>query len=394
MYRLVGEKVRVLRLIARLNIGGPAIHATLLTERLDPLRYESRLVCGVESAAEGSYIALHRLQVPGLTVIPELGREIHPVRDLATLLRLYRLMRRVRPHVVHTHTAKAGAVGRLAARLAGVPVIVHTYHGHVLHGYFSPAKTRLFTAIERGLARITDRLLVVSDAGRQDLLARGIGDPARITVLRLGLDLAPFLEAERFRGQLRAELGLDGAAPLVGIVARLVPIKRHEEFLAGAALLAQRVPAARFLVIGDGERRGELEAVAARPGLGGRVRFLGWRSDLARVYADLDVVTLTSTNEGSPVSLIEAMAAARPVVATRVGGVPDLVEDGVSGLLVPAGSPPALAAAVASVLEDRDRARALGEAARKRVHPAFDVGRLLSDVDHLYQELLRGRAGR
>lgn len=395
MHRRVGERVRVLRLIARLNIGGPAIHATLLTERLDRSRYESRLVSGLESRTEGSYLALHGREVAGLTVMPQLGREIHPARDAVTVLRLYRLIRRFRPHVVHTHTAKAGAVGRLAARLARVPAIVHTYHGHVLHGYFSPLRTRVFTAVERGLARVTDRLLVVSEAVRQDLLDRGIGDPARITVLPLGFDLAPFLESHRLRGQLRAELGVGAGDPLVGIVARLVPIKRHEDFLAAAALVARGVPAARFLVVGNGERRAELEALAERLGLAGRVRFVGWRRDLDRIYADLDLVVLTSANEGSPVSVIEAMAAGRPVVATRVGGVPDLVEDGTSGLLVPAGDPRGVADAVTALLEDPERRRAMGEAGRARVYPAFDAGRLLDGIDRLYGDLLlRARASR
>jgi glycosyltransferase involved in cell wall biosynthesis len=381
-------RTRVLQVIARLNIGGPAPHATLLTERLDPARYDSRLVTGVEAPAEGNYLDLHGKAADRVTVLPSLGREIRGLADVEAFLRLLGFIRQVRPHVVHTHTAKAGTLGRLAAWVAGVPVVVHTYHGHVFHGYFSPARTRLFVAIERWLARRTDRLVAVSETVRRELLALGIGSAERMCVIPYGLDLEPFLAADGLRGQLRSELGLPAGAPLVGIVARLVPVKAHEVFLEAAARLVRAVPASRFLVVGDGERRPALEALAARLGLAEAVRFLGWRRDLARLYADLDLVVLTSRNEGAPFSLIEAMAAARPVVSTRVGGVPDLVEDGLTGCLVPSGDADALAAAMGALLGDPGRRQALGAAGRKRVAGVFTAERMLGDVDRLYTELL------
>lgn len=383
------ERLRVVRVIARLNVGGPALHATLLTERLDPRRYDSLLVAGSEAEREGNYLALRGKSVDRLRVLPSLGREIRLGRDLGVLWRLAGLLRRLRPHVVHTHTAKAGTLGRLAARLARVPIVVHTYHGHVFRGYFPPRTTRLFVAIERYLARRTDRLLAVSPTVRDEVLACGIGRPDRFAVVPLGLDLEPFLGCEGRRGELRAELGVEPEALLVGIVARLVPIKAHEVFLRAAASTVRRVPRARFLIVGDGERRAELEGLARELGVADRTRFLGWRSDLDRVYADLDLVALTSQNEGSPVSLIEAMAAARPVVATRVGGVPDLVEDGPTGWLVPPGDADALASAIAALLGDPERRRKLGEAARARAYPAYSAERLLGDIDRLYTELAR-----
>ncbi len=384
--------MRVARVIARLNVGGPARHVLLLTAHLDPARYASLLVSGVEAPGEGDMLDMARALGVAPLRLPRLGREISPPRDAGTLLRLVRLFRTLRPHVVHTHTAKAGVVGRLAARLARVPVVVHTYHGHVFDGYFSPAKTRLFLAIERALARVTDRLLTVSDHVRDDLLRLGVGTPDRLTVLPLGLELAPFLDADRRRGELRAELGLAADAPLVAIVARLVPIKRHEHFFAAFRRLLDGMPAAHALIVGDGERRTALEAEARRLGVDARVRFLGWRTDLDRVYADADVVALTSANEGSPVALIEAMAAARPVVATRVGGVPDLVEHGVSGLLVEPGDVAGFAEALAGLLADAGARRRAGEAGRKRVYPAYGAERLVEDMDRLYQDLLRGKA--
>jgi glycosyltransferase involved in cell wall biosynthesis len=384
----MSNRLRVLRVIARLNIGGPAVHATLLTERLDPTRYDSRLVTGIEDPREGNYLDLYSRSVSGLVVLPELGREIQGWSDLKAITRLIRLMREFRPHIVHTHTAKAGTVGRLAARLARVPLVVHTYHGHVLHSYFSSAKTRFFLAIERWLARRTDRLLTVSERVRQELLDLGVGSPKRLTVIPLGLELDRFLTCESLRGQLRAELGTGPETLLVGIVARLVPIKRHEWFLEAAVKVTQRYPGCQFLLVGDGERRQELEEFVRQLGLDGQVRFLGWQRDLERIYADLDLVALTSANEGSPVSLIEAMAAGRPVVSTRVGGVPDLVENGVAGLLVPPGDPAALAEAMTTLLADPQRRRLMGQAGRERVYPALSAQRLVRDIDQLYTNLL------
>ena len=392
--RLGGQRIRLLRVIARLNIGGPAIHATLLTDRLDPARYDSLLVAGTEEPWEGNYLTLHGRSVPQLTILPELGREIRGWPDLRVLVRLVRLMREQRPHIVDTHTAKAGVLGRLAARLAGVPIVVHTYHGHVFQGYFSPAKTAIFLAIERWLARRTDRLLAVSETVRSELLSLGIGTQAQLEVMPLGLDLDGFLRSEQLRGQLRAELSLRETALLVGIVARLVPIKAHEVFLNAAAVVARRVPESQFLVIGDGVRRSELHTLARRLGLNDRVRFLGWRGDLTRIYADLDLVVLSSRNEGSPVSLIEAMAAGRAVLATRVGGVPDLVEEGVTGSLVPPDDASALAERMIELLEDPERRRVFGEAGRKRVCPAFGVDQLLANVDRLYTSLIQEKLAR
>ncbi|MBI4635711.1 MAG: glycosyltransferase family 4 protein [Candidatus Rokubacteria bacterium] len=381
-------RIKVIRIIARLNIGGPAIHAILLTSRLDRERYETLLVKGSEGRDEGDMGDLAREHDVTPVWIPELGREIRWWDDVVAFWKIYAIVRRERPSIVHTHTAKAGLVGRLAAWLAGVPVVLHTFHGHVFHGYFSPAKTRLFLGIERWLARRTRRVLAVSEAVRRELLTLGIGSAERLAVMPLGLALEPFLCCEPLRGQLRGELGIGATVPLVGIVARLVPVKAHEVFLEAAATVARRLPQARFVVVGDGERRSELESLADRLGLGERARFLGWRRDLDRIYADLDLVALSSRNEGSPVSLIEAMAAARAVVATRVGGVPDLVEDGVTGRLVPPGDPAALAGTMLTLLADPERRRDMGLAGRKRVYPAFSVERLVGDMDRLYTDLL------
>lgn len=378
----------MLRVVARLNVGGPAIHTILLTAGLQDDRFRSTLVTGVEGKSEGSMLHLARKRGVAPLVLPALGREIDPRSDLRCVYQLWRLMRRLRPQIVHTHTAKAGTVGRVAARLAGVPIVVHTFHGHVFHGYFGPIATRTFLSIERGLGRLTDRTLAVSESQRRELARYGVAPWEQIEVMPLGLELERFTHCEARRGELRAELGLPSDAPLVGIVARLVPIKDHDTFLRACRRVADRLPAARFLVVGDGERRGEIEALAGTLGLGDRTLFLGWRHDLDRLYADVDVVALTSRNEGLPVAVIEAMASARPVVATRVGGVPDLVRDGATGLLAPPGDTGAIANALLRLLEDSHLAARMGQAGREAAYPRYTSGRLVANVRDLYERLL------
>jgi glycosyltransferase involved in cell wall biosynthesis len=381
-------RVRVLRIISRMNVGGPALHALLLNERLDPARYDSRLVAGRVGEAEGDYLALHGAVPDRFVSVPALGRDVEGWRDWSAFWSLVRLMRTFRPHVVHTHTSKAGAVGRLAATVCRVPVVVHTYHGHVFDAYFSPLTTRLVVAAERLLARGASALVAVTARVRRDVLARGIGSDSKVVVVSLGLDLDPLVAAATRRGELRGELGLGPDTPLVGIVARLVPVKAHEVFLQAAKAIAPVRPDVVFLIVGDGERRAELEAVARAAGLGSRVRFLGWRADLDRLYADLDVVVLTSKNEGSPVALIEAMAAGRPVVSTRAGGVEDVVTDGETGVIVPIGDASAVARAVVDLIEDPARAARLAAAGRASVVARFGCGRLVGDIDALYHRLL------
>lgn len=387
----MSERIRVARVITRLNIGGPAIQATLLTGRLDPRRYASMLVCGTPGEREGDLLELRDLRELHPIVIPALGREISPLRDLSALVRLYRLFRRERPHVVHTHMAKAGLLGRLAARLAGVPVVVHTFHGNVFRAYFGGGPSRLFIALERLLARLSTRIVTIGPQQTEEIVRLGIARGEKVVEIPLGFELEPFLRAPS--GSLRAELDVAPDAPLVGIVARLVPIKRVDAFIEAAALVAAVDARVTFVVVGDGELREELEALVAQRRLADRVRFLGWRADLAPIYADLDVVALTSANEGTPVSLIEAMASGRAVVATDVGGVPDLLGRGERGVLVPPGDSAALAGAVRELLADPDLRRRLGAAGREHALREHDARALLERIDGLYTHLIAGMAG-
>lgn len=386
---MTGKRTKIVRIIARLNIGGPAIHVILLSSGLDRERYETVLVKGQEGRTEGNMMALAHARNVQPLLIDRLGRDLNPVRDLATLWRLYRVLRRERPEIVHTHTAKAGTLGRIAARLAGVPIVVHTFHGHVLSGYFGPIRSRLFTSIERLLARWSDRIISVSEACRKDLLSLGIGDENKTITIPLGLELSHFPErVPQMAGRLRERFAIPVDAPVVCHVARMVPIKRQDLLLRAIPGVWREMPDARFLLVGDGETRPVLQAQARALGLDGRLIWTGFIDQQEMIYADTDLLVLTSDNEGLPVAVIEAMASGRPVVATRVGGVPELVEEGVTGYTVPPGDPDKLAQAILKALRDRDRLRRMSLAAQRRVLEKYSADRLIRDMDHLYQLLL------
>lgn len=381
----MSQPIRIMRIIARLNIGGPAIHVTLLTAKMGAPDYDSLLVCGMVEDNEGDmqYFASSRGVQP--LIIPKLGRSLHPLHDLRTIWQLYKLMREVKPDVVHTHTAKAGFVGRIAAWLAGVPVIVHTFHGHVFQGYFSPTTTRVFIHLERLTARLSDTVITLTEGLRRELSeVYGITRRGRITVLPLGLDLEAFARVPRKSGAFRAAFDFAPDAPLVGLVGRVVPVKNHHLFLQAALKVKAAIPNACFAVVGDGELRGEIEAEAARLGLTGCVRFTGWVRDVAPVYSDLDALVISSRNEGTPVSIIEALAAGCPVVATAVGGLPDLLDRGALGALVPSEDADALAAAIIETIQnppDTRRAQAV-------MLDRYGIDRLVKDLDGLYRGLL------
>lgn len=379
--------MKIVRLITRLNVGGPAQHALLLTRGLRP-EYETILAAGRPAATEGEVlhpeVEVHRLPLVRDVSVPDDARAFAAIR---------RLLVAQRPGILHTHTAKAGTVGRLAALTIGAarrPLTVHTFHGHVLRGYFGPNAERGIVTAEASLARRTDLLIAVSAEVRDELLDRGIGRRSQFEVVPLGLDLSPFLAVDGPSGTLRNQLGVPAGAPLIGLVGRLVPVKDHATMLAALAL----VPGAHLAVIGDGELRPALEAQARALGLDGRVHFTGWSPDVPAAVSDLDLVVLTSKNEGTPLSLIEAAAAARPVVATAVGGVPSVVDDGATGRLVPPSDPEALAAAVRAVLAEPDGAARMGRTGRERVHRRFGAERLLADMRSVYETLLAGRRRR
>lgn len=391
--------ILVHRVIARLNVGGPAMHVVHATLGVDAdvegdLRFRTRLIAGSVPPTEGDmgYYAAERGVEP--TYLTALSREISALDDLRTLWALWRLFRRERPAVVHTHTAKAGTLGRLAAILARVPVRIHTFHGHVLGGgYFAPWKTRLFLEIERQLARASDRLVVLTERQAREMSGPlAVAPAAKFAVVPLGLELARFGAVERTRearARARGALGIPEGVRAVGIVGRLVPIKNHELFLEALARARGADASIVGVVVGSGEREAELRARAASLGLGEGVLWLGWRRDLPEVYAALDALALTSHDEGTPVAVLEALAAGVPVVVRDVGGVGEVLEGVGAGTILPRAAD---AATWASALREA-ASGSVPDGARRRVVEHFSVERLSRDLRALYREALAAHGG-
>lgn len=405
-----GGPMKILRVITRLNIGGPALQAILLTRGLDAERFRSILVTGVVSPGEGDMgpYAVSRGVVP--SVIPEMKRDFALWTDVKILWKLYRLCVREKPDIIHTHTTKAGGLGRLAgcvynvrARLLGQrrARLVHTFHGHVFRGYFSAWKSRLLVFGERMLAVFTDRLITVSEGIKRELVDEyRITHESKISVVPLGLDFAWVNEIPQVRGRLRHGARIAPEEVAIGIVGRLTAIKNHALFLAAARTL--RDEPFRFLIIGEGELRQDVRRMVEEFGLNGRVVFTGWQRELANVYADLDIVCLTSLNEGTPAALIEAMAAGRPIVGTDVGGVRDLmIGEGVkhpsqftvfeNGILTEPNDAGGLASALRFLARDAERREAMGKVGQELAKERYSFGRLLSDIEQCYVSLVGSR---
>lgn len=391
--------LRVLRVIARLNIGGPARHVTILDAGLRHAGFETHLVYGRTGDGEGTLEDL--VQNLPHTRVPTLGRRVHLTDDVAAFVRIVRLMFALQPDVVHSHTAKAGALARIAALLFNLTrgrrsraLVVHTFHGHVLHGYFGPVGSGLVRWTERTLASITDYIIAISERQRADLTERfEVCARDRVRVIPLGLELDELFALGPTAPSLREDLELSCDAPVIGFVGRLVPIKDLTLLLSAFALVVQQVPAATLVIAGDGPLLGRLKQEAEAFGIADRVRFPGWCRDLARLYATFDVVALTSVNEGTPVMVIEAMAAARSVVAVDTGGVADVVRDGETGVLVGDRTPEAVSRALLELLRSPSARAALGNAGRETAAARYGSTRLVTDVAALYAEGMVRRRG-
>ena len=386
------DPVKVLRVIARLNMGGPALHVAYLTAGLAPRGYDTTLVAGTLARGEDSMAFVAEELGVDVVRIDELRRDIAPARDALAAVKLARLIRRERPHILHTHTAKAGAVGRLAAVLAGEarpPIIVHTFHGHVLRGYFDPVRSAGFRLLERRLARISTALVAVSPEVRDDLVALGVAPREKFAVVRLGIELEQRVDASsNGRAETRRILGIPRDRFAVGWVGRMTGVKRTDDVLLAFRRLRERGVDACLCMVGDGPDRDHVERRAHELGVMRDTLFLGYQEHVAPFFSAFDALVLPSVNEGTPVTAIEALAGGRPVVATRVGGVPDVVRDGVDGFLVEAGAIDDLAERLARLAADPKLRERMGTAGRERVVARYAVDRLLDDVDSLYRSLL------
>jgi glycosyltransferase involved in cell wall biosynthesis len=388
---------RILRIHNRLIIGGPTLNVLYLTKYLAP-EYETLLVVGEKEDHEKDATFLAEQMGIKTVSIPDMGRSVHPFRDYKAYQHLKKVIGNFQPHIVHTHAAKPGAVGRMAARSMKVPVIVHTYHGHVFHSYFSKLKTRFFLETERYLATKSDALIAISEQQKKELTEFRIAKENKFRVIPLGFELNKFVEdQEQKRKKFRAEFGLDDDEIAVGIIGRLVPVKNHVLFLEGLSHVARNsTKKVRAFIIGDGETRKALEEKAKHLDItftnghdkSALLHFTSWRSDIDVINAGLDIITLTSLNEGTPVSLIEAQAANKPIVSTRVGGIGDIVIEGKTALLSETNDADAFKQNLLKVVEDDGLRSCLGKNGTDHVQQRFGVKRLANDMGALYRELL------
>lgn len=391
------KKIKIMRIITRLNIGGPSIHAILLTKGLNNERFESLLTIGTNEKKEGYMDYLAKERDVHMNTIPELQRDINLRNDIIAFYKILKLVRKYKPHIIHTHMAKAGIMGRVAGLITGVPVRIHTFHGHIFHSYFGWLWTKIFILIEKIMAKFTDRIIVVSKCIKNELCERfRISDANRTTVIDLGLDLDLYLDIDRLRGRFRNSFGVSSDIVLVGCVGRLTPIKNHKLLFEAIYVLKRKykLSTAKFLLFGDGELKELLQHYAELLDICELVSFLGWHKDMAMVYADLDIVVLSSLNEGTPLSLIEAMAAKRPVVATAVGGVPDIIENDKSGLLVSNMDANEFADSIFKLIRNEELRTKMGLYGHSYVFKRFAKERLISDIEGLYQQLINTKRSR
>ena len=406
-------KIKILRIISRMNIGGPSIHVKNLTEGLDKSKYDTKLITGSVSPNEGDMSYIARFGQDVRLTIPELQREIDPFKDFLALFKVIKIVNRFKPDIVDSHTSKAGAIARLAVfcfnQISQSRIIIlHTFHGHVLDGYFSALKANFFQFFERLLAKMTDRIIAISESQKWELSAvYKIDSPKNIDTIKLGFDLVPFLNCSGQKGVLRKKMGVSEKTILIGIVGRLAPIKNHQMFLDAGKLLIERLKEKeiRLILVGDGEEHAFLVRYARDIDIDPFVVFHGWERDIPMIYADFDILALTSLNEGTPVSVIEALAASVPVITTGVGGIKDLLGN------YDAKQPESAAFKVCErgILCPKDDARIFANAltymiesdylsdhhrfarAKDYVVKNYSIDRLIHDVDLYYQKLVRSR---
>ena len=387
---------RVLRIINRFNLGGPTYNAAYLTKYM-PDNYETLLIGGAHAESEED--SLHITQQLGLDpiIIPEMKRDISPKDDHIAYKKIHQLIEWFKPDIIHTHASKAGALGRLAGIRSKTPIIVHTFHGHVFHSYFSKVKTQAYISIERKLARHSDAIIAISPLQKMELVNDfAIAEEEKVKVIPLGFDLRRFKEGQdEKRARFRDRFLIDADTIAIGIIGRLVQIKNHELFLDLARkIVSNTSKKVHFFIIGDGELMSELKNTAAEYGLNTtddankNLTFTSWIKNVDEAIAGLDIIVMTSNNEGTPVSLIEAQAGERAIVSTEVGGIKDIIIPGVSGLISPKGELDGLYQNLRDLIENDEKRIQMGKHGYQFVRDKFTYARLASDMDELYTSLL------
>jgi glycosyltransferase involved in cell wall biosynthesis len=395
------DKIKVLHVITRFDKGGSAENTFLTVCGLDKKRYDVLLIKGTspvedsadpEGQAVQANIADAREAQVRLLTVQHLVRNLRPLRDLIAFFSLLRIIRRERPHIVHTHTSKAGILGRWAAFCCRVPIIVHTPHGHVFWGYFGLLKTRLFILLERRTARITSAIVALTPQEREDHLHLHIAPVGKFTVIHSGVDLERFFAGRPQPAETKAALGIPPEMTVVGTAGRLTAVKGQEVLIRAAAELIRSGERIILVLLGEGELRQGLEQLALDLGIAENVRFLGWRPDVARIMASCDIFCLPSRNEGMGKVLVEAMAMGIPIIASDIGGIKDMIRPGENGLLVPAGDVHAWTEAISRLCLNPESRRGMGEAGRQRAS-RYSSEKMIKMIDQLYGKLLNENHG-
>jgi glycosyltransferase involved in cell wall biosynthesis len=390
------NKIKVIHVITRFDKGGSAENTFITVRDLDKARYDVVLVKGASlpgnagdpeaEAIQANMTAAREHQVR-LIGLRHLVRDLNPLSDLAAFFSLLRIIRREKPHIVHTHTSKAGILGRWAANLCRVPIIVHTPHGHVFWGYFNPWQTRLFILLERWIARITNAIVTLTPQEKEDHLHFRIAPEEKFTVIHSGVDLRTFRADLYQPSEAKALLDIPPEMTVVGTVGRLTSVKGQEVLIRAASELIRRGEKIFLVLLGDGELRRDLEELSLRLDIAEYVRFLGWRPDVARFVAACDIFCLPSRNEGMGKVLVEAMAMGKPIIASSIGGIPDIIHSGENGILVPVGDAAAWAEAIARLCRDPEKRRRMGGAGMQMA-PRYSSEEMIKRIDQMYGKLL------
>ncbi len=381
------KKIKIIRIQSRIVIGGPAIHTRILSEKLNPNKYQTILIGGTNSADEKSLVDELVSKNIDCRIIPEMGRDIHFYDDLISFYKLFKIIKQEKPQIVHTHTAKAGALGRFAAYIARVPIIFHTFHGNVFSGYFGNFKTKIFLFLEKILAKMSTKIIVISSEQRKDICERYLIAPAKKTVtIPLGFEWEGFDKKSKNGVSLREHFSINPNKKMIGIVGRLVPIKNHRLFIDVANKILHRCQDQfHFIIIGDGELAPVLKQKCKALGIADSITFAGWQKVNKNLYQEFDLTLLTSNNEGTPVAIIESLAAGIPVISTNVGGVPDIMKNYSLDYLVGRGDVNSFVEKITLHLE---KPLVVSEQVQEKIKKYYNFERLVTQIDELYHELL------
>jgi glycosyltransferase involved in cell wall biosynthesis len=385
------KKIRIAQVITRLDRGGAPDIINIIFSRLGQDKFALKLISGRTTQPSSEIRQMLEADSADIVLINKLRRAVNPINDLIAFIRLYQLFKKEEFDIVHTHTAKAGVLGRLAAKFAGIPCIVHTAHGHNFYGYFSPLVSRMVVILERAMACLTDKIIVLTELEKRDFLEFKICAPEKISVVNSGLEIRNYSSLSVNVKEKKSQLGLGENIAVVGMIGRLEPVKGPQYFIESAKRVLEAYPNVKFLVAGDGSLRNKLETRCRQSGIWDKFIFTGWQEDITQILAILDILVLPSLNEAVGRILIEAGACGVAVVATKVGGVPEIVKDGQTGILVSPRDPEALADAVILLLKDEEKRKSMGRLARGWIDDKFSASRMIERISDVYAALADGK---